>query len=566
MGRMPPGPGLGLDAITVVFKTVRPPRFHIGGSPRTIILNVLLRTLAEHDASGVTRDPSSGLRSLNEALAMIPSIAAPLQTDPGGFAIGDFWSLTQQAGPLRWPIYFILAFGLIQVFVKLSELIRDRSVSAPLRRVDYSAMSLDEIAALVSRQKASMLASLQATMINVFQTRPSEGLLHDEITNFVQFQQDQFQVFRRRMEFLSDTAGALGLMGTVWGMFTVFFQGTAEQDVILRGMGIALITTLLGLVVSIILNFSATELSSFFNKRLEQVSRKSDELRFRLMELAPEMPSRGPRGVAARDRPEGSATESGAASERTGVAGSPPGSKPAHEAGASTPDAASERRSSVGADAGSPGGGLPGWRYVEFESESPSVKAGETIELGVIVRNGSDQPAPGVPVFVKVASGDVALESGGRALREHSDAAGRVGFACEAPERVGSFTLEASLPEQPGSPILQKVEVRAAEPQRIDKEGNNQAAVAGSRLPLPLGVRVHDRFGNPIAGLPIAFSVKEGDGKLGVGQSERTVSTDASGLAATPFIVSSAAGQNVVRATVDGTKSTVEFVAFATEV
>jgi biopolymer transport protein ExbB/TolQ len=40
-------------------------------------------------------------------------------------------------------------------------------------------------------------------------------------------------------------------MGTVWGMFTVFFQGSAEQEVILRGMGIALITTLLGLVVTI---------------------------------------------------------------------------------------------------------------------------------------------------------------------------------------------------------------------------------------------------------------------------------------------------------------------------
>lgn len=500
---------------------------------------------------------------MNEALAMIPSIAAPLQADPGGFAIGDFWSLTQQAGPLRWPIYFILAFGLIQVFIKLSELIRDRSVSAPLRRVDYSAMSLAEIAALISRQKASMLASLQATMVNVFQTRPSEGLLHDEITNFVQFQQDQFAVFRRRMEFLSDTAGALGLMGTVWGMFTVFFQGTAEQDVILRGMGIALITTLLGLVVSIILNFSATELSTFFSKRLEQVSTKSDELRFRLMELAPKTPTGPGRGGSAGEGQEIDARSEGAA----GASGSSHGSAtaPASQGTAGSMGAGASGGASKGGPR-APGGELPGWRYVEFEGESPSVRAGESIDLGVIVRNGSDQPAPGVPVFVKVASGDVALASGGRALREHSDAAGRVGFTCTAPERVGSFTLEASLPEQPGSPILQKVEVRPGEPERIDREGNNQAAVAGTRLPLPLGVRVHDRFGNPVQGLPIGFSVKQGDGKLGVGQSERTVSTDASGLAATPFIVSSAAGQNVVTASVDGTKKAVEFVAFATEV
>jgi len=183
----------------------------------------------------------------------------------------------------------------------------------------------------------------------------------------------------------------------------------------------------------------------------------------------------------------------------------------------------------------------------------------------VVVRNGSDAPAPGVPVFVKIASGDAVMASGGRALRESSDASGRVRFDCRAPERVGSFTLEANLPEQPGSPSLLKVPVRPGDPQRVDKEGNNQAAVAGSRLPLPLGVRVRDRYGNPVPGLSIGFSVKQGDGKLGVGQTERSVTTDASGLAATPFIVSSSAGQNVVAATIDGTRSTVEFVAFATE-
>ncbi|NIS37559.1 MAG: hypothetical protein GWO04_49800, partial [Actinobacteria bacterium] len=51
-------------------------------------------------------------------------------------------------------------------------------------------------------------------------------------------------------------------------------------------------------------------------------------------------------------------------------------------------------------------------------------------------------------------------------------------FQCRAPERVGSFLLEASLPDQPGSPTLQKVAVEANEPQRVDKEGNNQAAAA----------------------------------------------------------------------------------------
>jgi biopolymer transport protein ExbB/TolQ len=315
----------------------------------------------------------------------VPMSAALLQEAPGGFAIGDFWSLTQQAGPLRWPIFLVLGIGLIQVFLKLYELVRDRSASSALRSADLTRMSLDQLTTLVSRQEQSMLATLEATMLNVFQTRPAEGMLHDEITNFVQFQQDQFEVFRRRMDFLSDTAGALGLMGTVWGMFTVFFQGTAEQDVILRGMGIALITTLLGLVVSIILNFSATELSTFFSKRLEQVSTKADELRFRLMELAP------------RTAP--------AAAETPAPPADAPRRKDAAAAHPSTGPAAPAVPSDSGRPATAPEPARV-FRYVEFQGNGSPVRAGATTIVGLTVLDGDGGPAAAVPVFLKVADGE----------------------------------------------------------------------------------------------------------------------------------------------------------------
>lgn len=461
--------------------------------------------------------------------------AALAQSVPGGFALGDFWSLTQQAGPLRWPIFFVLALGLIQVFVKLYELMRDKRVSKALLGVDFSNVSLSEILRLVAKQQESMLASLQSTMLNVFQTRPGEGLLHDEITNFVQFQRDQFEVFRRRLEFLSDTAGALGLMGTVWGMFTVFFQGTAQQDVILRGMGIALITTLLGLVVSIILNFASTELSTVFNKRLEVVSTKSDELRFRLMELAPKTlaPASQPVPAAASAQPPTAATTS-----------------PAPTAPAAQPVAEKAK-----------------WRYVELDGGPREARAGETLKgLRVVVKNGDGRPAPGVPVVVTVASPFGALEGGGRQVRTSSDEAGYVELVCTAPEAVGPFALDVALPEQPGPPTRVDLAVQPGPPQKIEVEGNNQAAIAGMRLPAPLGVRVHDRFGNAIAGVPVEFAVKQGDGKLGANKAEVRVPTDASGRAATPFAVSSEAGQNVVTATVAGTKQPIQFVAFGTEV
>jgi biopolymer transport protein ExbB/TolQ len=468
---------------------------------------------------------------------------ALLQSDPGGFALGDFWSLTQQAGPLRWPIFGILAIGLVLVFLKLYELQRDRAVSKELSDFDLSTAKIDDIAGLIASHEESMLSSLWSTMINVFQTRPGEGLLHDEITNFVSFQQDQFGVFQRRMEFLSDTAGALGLMGTVWGMFTVFFQGTAEQDVILRGMGIALITTLLGLVVSIVLNFSATELSTFFGKRVERVSRKSDELRFRLMELAPRAMPTDVRSTDALQADLGRVAQALEAVSASQLLAEPP-PRPAPVA----PVAST-------------------WRYVEMENERPLARAGEVLSgLNLLVRDTDGNPAADVPVMVAVAGAEGTLNGGDRQLRTNSDAEGRVRLDCTAPESIGLFGLEVSLPEQPGSPMRLEIPVLAGAPEHVDQGGNHQATVAGTKLPLPLGIRVLDRFGNPVAGVPVGFDVTQGDGKLAAGNAEYRVKTDEQGWGATPFVVSDRVGQNVVSATVEGSNDSVEFVAFGTEV
>ena len=475
--------------------------------------------------------------------AAIVATAPQAQGESGAFAVGDFWSLTQQAGPLRWPIYFVLAFGMVQVFIKLYELIRDRHVSAGLTGADFASMDLDSITRLIAREEETMLSTLQSTMVNVFQTRPAEGLLHDEISNFVIFQQDQFASFRRRMEFLSDTAGALGLMGTVWGMFTVFFQGTAEQDVILRGMGIALITTLLGLVVSIILNFSTTELSTFFGKRLDAVSKKSDELRFRLMELAPQ-----PVSVETLALLQANAAATPPAPVQVAMPPVDPAPSPPAPEAQPTPAA-------------------PAWHYVEVVGGSYAGVAGARVEgIRLSVKNRDGVPSVDIPVLISVASSGGSLAGGARTLRSSSGADGTVEFGCTLPQQVGTFALDVTLPDQPGAASRVDITVSAAAPARMELEGNNQAAVAGMRLPLPLGVFLSDQYGNPVAGAVVGFTVEQGDGRFASGNGAVTVTTGADGKAAAPFVVSSSAGQNVVAAAVEGTSHSARFIAFGTEV
>jgi biopolymer transport protein ExbB/TolQ len=456
--------------------------------------------------------------------------AVTTQAPPSVFVLGDFWGLVQQAGPLRWPIFLVLGAGLILVFAKLYELVRDGAVSRPLFQVDLASCDLSRIVGEVSGQDESMLANLQSTMLNVFQTRPGEGMLHDEIHNFVSFQQDQFGVFRRRMEFLSDTAGALGLMGTVWGMFTVFFQGTSEQDVILRGMGIALITTLLGLVVSIILNFSSTELSTFFEKRLEQVSRKSDELRFRLMELAP-----APALVGATP------------------GGHPPAGVPL--VGEADPDsviAARSRPRGYRIAIGQPG------RLVAAQAGAGPVSVG----FELTTENG--EPAPGVRVRASLSAGGGSLRDG---LQETSVESGPDGCGVvewHPPLQVGRHSLELVTESENGPPAAVDLAVTPGPPHQVEPSGGHQAAPAGARLAHPLVVRVTDAHGNPAVGVAVDFAAQSGGGHFPGREGALRQETSRDGLASIPFTLGAEPGPNVVSARVEGVADRVAFTLFGT--
>jgi biopolymer transport protein ExbB/TolQ len=65
-------------------------------------------------------------------------------------------------------------------------------------------------------------------------------------------------------------------------MYTTFYGGTLSGEQILAGMGIALSTTLVGIIISIILNLTATLLGNVFDRQLETTYNKAEELRFAL--------------------------------------------------------------------------------------------------------------------------------------------------------------------------------------------------------------------------------------------------------------------------------------------
>jgi biopolymer transport protein ExbB/TolQ len=213
-------------------------------------------------------------------------VAENLALEATTTAPSSLWEIVGQAGNIQYPIYGLLVVGIFLISLKLFELLRDRSLEKQLQNKTFVNLPLQEIQLLVGKQKDFLLSRIMAKLLNVFLTNKNADYLHDEIANYNSIQKDNYASFKNRIDFLSDTAGALGLLGTVWGMFIVFSSGSIDKEVILIGMGIALMSTLLGLVVSIILNFFTTIIDGYFSKQLERVVSKADELRFRLIELS----------------------------------------------------------------------------------------------------------------------------------------------------------------------------------------------------------------------------------------------------------------------------------------
>lgn len=217
--------------------------------------------------------------------SLTPSKMFQTSLSDGVGGLTTFWSLTKLGGGISVAIFFVLALGIFLIVMQVYELMMDKIKGKVLMNTTYRQMSIQEVNKLVMQYPQTYAARLYSILLSIFHATGSTQDFHDEIANYIQLQQDRFSTFKGRLAFLSDTAGALGLLGTVWGMFVTFFGGNLDSQRILNGMGLALVTTLIGLVVSIILNFFATEVFSVFNKRLEMISAKSDEFRLWLMAI-----------------------------------------------------------------------------------------------------------------------------------------------------------------------------------------------------------------------------------------------------------------------------------------
>ncbi|MCA9743146.1 MAG: MotA/TolQ/ExbB proton channel family protein [Deferribacteres bacterium] len=220
------------------------------------------------------------------------------------------WDIIEMTSWLFWPFVLLTGAGIMLLSLKSLQEYQEKSRAAGLLDRRVSVRDLKAVVRQVQESQASRASKLFHAIIATFNKTNRAEPIGDDINAYLNTERESFETFHRVMGFLSDTAGALGLLGTVWGIFETFHGGKMDGPTILQGMSVSLVTTLVGLIISLVLNAGATSVFSLFNKQLNLLATRAEELRQALLFVETKQAPSKPRTVnngsyfAGRPKPE----------------------------------------------------------------------------------------------------------------------------------------------------------------------------------------------------------------------------------------------------------------------
>ncbi|MDZ7290200.1 MAG: MotA/TolQ/ExbB proton channel family protein [candidate division KSB1 bacterium] len=242
----------------------------------TVLQNIFVITAL----AGPSKPQQPALAKSNHTTSAVP---APAEGSPLDKL--SAWDILWMCEEFTWPFIILTTVGVALVIHRflMEYRLKLRAQSLLAQPVEFAGLS--QFVKMLNVSQPNRASQLFQQMIATFNKTRKADHLQEDISNFMQGEKDTLDAHNRIIVFLSDTAGALGLLGTVWGIFIVFYGGKMDSPTILRGMSVALITTLVGLVISLILNLGLVTIHSLFNRQLKLIGERAEELRQALLQL-----------------------------------------------------------------------------------------------------------------------------------------------------------------------------------------------------------------------------------------------------------------------------------------
>lgn len=442
---------------------------------------------------------------------------------PGGMAT-DFATWTAQGGWVMYPLYLVFMIGLgilvylvVKVYfdkhrAKATQSFVIGKLKEPLREGEERAR-IEEIFAETAKDGKSTLGKLLTKLCDLWRRDPSAEALQVEIKGELETKKEGYELGRNFAVLLSDTAGALGLLGTVLGMYQTFMPGRLDASQVIYGMGVALVTTIGGLVVSILLNFGISYAQAVYLNHLSAIEELADQFRYIF------------------GKGQSAALVTAAAAPQ--IIHVPVAAPPA------------EVKMPTGQQVPSNLRILAGNRQVA-EAGSNLPKA-----LEVALEDENGHPISNFPVVFE-ADGSMITFDNGEAMKQ--TATNNVGIAkvhARMGKLLGKHKILARINGKARLEQEFELECRPGAPDKlVVLSGHLLSGKAGAAAPEPLSLRLEDAAGNPVPGQNVLFEVAYNSGRLERDKSRLEVSTDEEGVASVDFRFSENPGANIVKAVV----------------
>ncbi|MDZ7267138.1 MAG: MotA/TolQ/ExbB proton channel family protein [candidate division KSB1 bacterium] len=423
-----------------------------------------------------------------------------------------------------YPIFLVFILGVSVIIYQLVRVYFDKRHAKPIQAaVDRQlrevtdetrhAAQVREIWETVAQHPRSELSRLLTRLCDLWQRDSGAPMLQLEIDGHINGMKEKYEIGRGFATLLSDTAGALGLLGTVLGMYETFMPGKLESSQIITGMGVALVTTIGGLVVSIFLNFAISWVHSIFYRHLEGIVERADLFR-----------NRFGRGQTVSLTPPAQAVPAGAViSEVSPV----------------TPIAAPAASRRIPTTL----------RLLSARRQAAEAGANLSKPLEVAVEDQHGRPIENLVVTFESNGSPVTFDNGTNVKEVSTDFLGRAKTAVKLGTLVGRHKVLARVNGEANLMEEFEIETQPGPPERLQiLSGNLLIQPAGTQLPEPLSLQLLDAHGNPVPEQAVMFEVVHNNGSLDQNKARVEVHTDQEGIARVNFRLGEMPGANIVRA------------------
>lgn len=494
-------------------------------------------------------------------------IAAPAQDQPGtsstpqssqqkldtgkrGFNISTAFELYHVCAGFGPPLLLTFVLGVFFVVQKYLVLRRERKDAAKIPVADIRTMSFEDLQKMMTqvrenqpdeeepnsetkekvpllkrifKQKKASSFQLISRLYKLFESQQSTASFNGETASFLQNMKDNFNPFATRVAFISETAGALGLLGTVWGMFLVFYKGSPDPEDILQGMGIALATTIVGLVISITVNSMNTVVSNMFDNHLDFLNTLAIVFQERLMREESPQTAKGQPIIVdpsyLENLPAPSVAPVRKTRTRVSVEEEEEIEKPRSRKKEYNPPAEI--------------------KIISGDNQSGEVKATLAEPIIVEVLDAKGTPLENETVVLTAEEGAGVFSNLSRTQKLLTNDEGRIQTQFTLGKMSGEKTILISVEGANLRGVKLLAIAKPTPPAKlIELKGNYQTGELGKRLPLPFAVAVRDKFDNPIPRYEIDFFLKRGTGRFQDSPNAHYATyTNEDGLAEVYFIV-----------------------------